>query len=71
METNKVCNKCNTEKSLTEFHKAKNNKSGHQYSCKTCSNIKAKKFREKYSRLETRNKKIKKFAAVARNKRQY
>src|SRR5688572_9370789 len=60
METNKVCNKCNMKKSLTEFHKAKNNKSGYQYSCKTCANIKAKEFRLKYSRQDVRDEKDKK-----------
>ena len=31
MEVNKFCNKCKMEKSLTEFHKNKSNKSGYQF----------------------------------------
>ena len=37
------------EKSLTEFHKDKSNKSGYHSSCKICQNIKAKELRQKYS----------------------
>ena len=49
MEVSKVCTKCKMEKSLTEFHKDKSNKSGYRSSCKTCQNIKAKELRQKYS----------------------
>jgi len=60
MEITKVCAKCETEKSLNEFHKNKCSKSGYQYSCKTCANIKAKEFRQKYTSLRTREIKDKK-----------
>ena len=59
-KSHKVCTKCKIEKSLTEFHKDKSNKSGYCSSCKTCKNIKAKELRQKYSRLETREIKDKK-----------
>src|SRR5688572_26275661 len=69
MDANKVCNKCSMEKNLTEFHKAKNNKSGHQYSCKTCANIKAKEFRLKYSQLKTREIKEKKVCSCCKDEK--
>lgn len=34
----KVCNKCQEEKPLSDFHKNKATKDGHQYFCKECSN---------------------------------
>src|SRR5688572_645664 len=54
MEGSQTCVKCRIEKTLTEFHKNKRNKSGHHFSCKMCRNIKAKEQRQKYSRMETR-----------------
>ena len=32
----KKCSKCGIEKPLTEFHKRKKSKDGHEYRCKTC-----------------------------------
>jgi len=60
MEITKVCNKCETEKSLNEFHKDKRSKSGYYPNCRTCKNIKSKALAQKYSKLETREIKDKK-----------
>src|SRR5688572_80069 len=54
MEESKVCTNCKIEKTLNEFHKNKQSKSGCQVNCKLCKNIKQKELRHKYSRLETR-----------------
>lgn len=42
----KTCTKCREHKPLTEFHKAKRTKDGHQYSCKVCKSKMAKDDRE-------------------------
>jgi len=38
----KICKKCNTEKSLSDFHKCSRNKSGVQSKCKNCASKLAK-----------------------------
>jgi hypothetical protein len=43
----KKCNKCNVEKSLSEFNKSKSTKDGLQYKCKECGKKQMKKWREK------------------------
>lgn len=40
---NKKCNKCNTVKDITEFHKLSSSSDGHNYTCKICVNEKNKK----------------------------
>lgn len=42
----KICNKCNTEKSLTEFPKRSDSKDGYRNNCKNCKSIEDKNFRE-------------------------
>ena len=42
----KVCNKCNKEKSLTEYHKDKSKKDGFRSDCKKCNCASRKKWRE-------------------------
>ena len=69
MEVYKVCTKCKMEKSLTEFHKDKSNKSGYCSCCKMCKNIKAKELRQKYSRLETREIKDKKVCSCCKKEK--
>ena len=41
-EKTKKCIKCDIEKSLSMFHKSKNEKDGHSYYCKDCKSISAK-----------------------------
>src|SRR5688572_4694355 len=60
MEANKICSKCQIEKSLTEFYKDKYQKSGYRPSCKMCLKIQMKELQQIYSRLETREEKDKK-----------
>src|SRR5688572_3926923 len=69
MEVNKVCTNCKMEKSLTEFHKNKRSKSGHQSCCKICKNIKAKEFRQKYSQIENREEKDKKVCSCCKKQK--
>ena len=49
----KFCNKCKTEKELSEFSKDKRNKCGLQFYCKSCRNKYTKdnkeKLKEKYN----------------------
>ena len=57
----KMCSKCKLQKSLTEFCKDKRSKSGRRSSCKICSNIIGKEWRQKYSQIankETKDKKV-------------
>ena len=58
MEGQKVCTKCNLRKSLTEFYKDKYQKSGYRYYCKKCHDITTEERIKKYSRLETKDKKV-------------
>jgi len=46
--TKKKCNKCNVEKSLSEFHKCKTFKDGLTYDCKECRKVIDKKYNKKY-----------------------
>lgn len=55
MET-KVCNKCNTEKSLEEFYKDSSKKCGYRYCCKKCAVILAMNFSKR--RLSNYNKNV-------------
>jgi hypothetical protein len=43
----KICNKCKTEKPLTEFHKRKDVKSGLLAVCKNCVNTRVRLFQSK------------------------
>src|SRR5688572_27107022 len=61
MDISKICTKCKLKKNLTEFCKDKRSKSGHRSSCKICSNIINKEWRQKYSQIankETKDKKV-------------
>jgi len=58
MEVNKFCNKCKLEKRLTEFYKDKCTKSGYRSGCIKCYNITTEERIKKYSRLETKDKKV-------------
>ena len=40
----KICKKCNKEKSFSEFHKSKKDKSGLFYTCKDCNATKSKAY---------------------------
>jgi hypothetical protein len=42
----KKCNKCNIEKSLTEYHKSKSSKDGLQYRCKLCVKKSDRKYKK-------------------------
>ena len=42
----KVCNTCNTSKSLSEFNKSKPTKDGLSYKCKVCVNEYNNQYRE-------------------------
>lgn len=46
-EKTKICNKCKTEKKLRDFHKRAATPAGVVPECKTCSHIRAKKYRNK------------------------
>ena len=74
MEANKICSKCQMEKSLTEFYKDKYQKSGYRPSCKICLKIQVKELQQIYSRLETREEKDKKVCyrcKIEKNIREY
>ena len=58
MEGRKVCTKCNLRKSLTEFYKDKCTRSGYRSGCIKCYNITTEERIKKYSRLETKDKKV-------------
>ena len=68
MEVLKVCTICKLKKSLIEFCKDKRSKSGHRSSCKICSNIINKEWRQKYSQIANKETKDKKFVVVVRKK---
>ena len=42
----KICSRCKTEKSVSEFHKDKNKKDGLNNICKMCAIEKGKKYRQ-------------------------
>lgn len=44
--THKICNKCNEDKSLNEFHNDKRGKYGKNTICKECNNEKTRKYRK-------------------------
>src|SRR5688572_17335984 len=69
MEANKICSKCQIEKSLTEFYKDKTKKCGYRMSCKKCHNIISKELTQKYSSLETREIKKKKVCSCCKQEK--
>src|SRR5688572_1637668 len=69
MEANKICSKCQIEKSLTEFHKDKHTKSGRQSSCKICKKYQNEELSRKYARQETREIKEKKVCGCCKNEK--
>lgn len=53
----KHCNKCDTTKPLSEFHKNKNKKDGHASTCKACNNARVRlDKRGKYNPVADRRK---------------
>lgn len=53
----KHCNKCDTTKPLSEFHKNKNKKDGHASTCKACNNARVRlDKRGKYNPVNDRRK---------------
>jgi hypothetical protein len=55
--TTKVCNRCKTEKPITDFYKNKARPDGHNYSCKKCQlQLNAKTKRESTAEWQRRNK---------------
>lgn len=42
------CRTCHLVKDVSEFHRNKNNPSGHHHSCKTCRQAETKKYREEH-----------------------
>lgn len=53
----KHCNKCNTTKPLSEFHRNKNKKDGHASTCKACNNARVRlDKRGKYNPVSNRRK---------------
>src|SRR5688572_25758500 len=69
MEGTKECTKCKMQKSLAEFNKDKSNKTGFFSWCKSCQNIATKERTQKYSRLETREKKDKKVCSCCKKEK--
>ena len=47
----KTCKSCNTDKPLTEFHKRKESKDGHQSYCKNCASLHVVKWRASPPRI--------------------
>lgn len=43
----KVCNVCNREKPLSEFHRLTSSPDGHQYTCKVCMKEQRVKYRSR------------------------
>jgi hypothetical protein len=58
MKNTKICNKCNVEKDLCEFHKKKDGKDGIFPICKICRKIDAKKYYKKYHNKNLERSKI-------------
>lgn len=59
--TTKVCNRCRTEKLITDFYKNKARSDGHNYTCKVCQlqmNAKAKRESTSEWKRRTRNRKF-------------
>jgi Recombination endonuclease VII len=68
----KICSKCNKSKSVVDFYRASNMKSGYRNSCKECDKQYNKKWQNKSTSKETWRKASNRYDhRVARRKRLY